>query len=72
MFTTTCSILSNVINNGATFTQRADANEVYDMITSFEFVFILHLMRDIMGTIDDLYSDRGFDLTFVIFRTRVS
>ncbi|XP_028053489.1 uncharacterized protein LOC114257864 [Camellia sinensis] len=54
MFSATCSILSNVINDGTTSTQRADADGVYDKITSFEFVFILHLMRDIIGTIDDL------------------
>ncbi|XP_028075302.1 uncharacterized protein LOC114277602 [Camellia sinensis] len=54
MFGATCSILSNVINDEATSTQRANANGVYDKITSFEFVFILHLMRDIMGTINDL------------------
>ncbi|XP_028114967.1 uncharacterized protein LOC114312869 [Camellia sinensis] len=47
MFGTTCSVLSNAINDGATSTQRADADGVYDKITSFEFVFILHLMRDI-------------------------
>ncbi|XP_028107978.1 uncharacterized protein LOC114306840 [Camellia sinensis] len=33
---------------------ETDADGVYDKITSFEFVFILHLMRDIMGTTDDL------------------
>ena len=49
MFSATCSILSNVINDGATSTQRADADGVYDKITSLEFVLILHLMRDIMG-----------------------
>ncbi|XP_028077241.1 uncharacterized protein LOC114279217 [Camellia sinensis] len=54
MFSATCSILSNVINDGITSTQRVDADRVYDKITSFEFVFILQLMRDIMGTIDDL------------------
>ncbi|XP_028071281.1 zinc finger MYM-type protein 1-like [Camellia sinensis] len=41
------TVLSNAINDGATSTQRADADGVYDKITSFEFVFILHLMRDI-------------------------
>ncbi|XP_028051998.1 uncharacterized protein LOC114256530 [Camellia sinensis] len=33
---------------------RADADGVYNKITSFEFVFILHLMRDIMGTTNDI------------------
>ncbi|XP_028063439.1 uncharacterized protein LOC114266723 [Camellia sinensis] len=52
MFSATFSVLSNVINDGATSTQHADVDGVYDKITSFEFVFILHLMRDIMGTTD--------------------
>ncbi|XP_028082128.1 zinc finger MYM-type protein 1-like [Camellia sinensis] len=50
----TSKVLSNVNNDGATFTQRADADEVYDKITSFEIVFILHLMRDILRTTNDL------------------
>ncbi|XP_028118402.1 uncharacterized protein LOC114315969 [Camellia sinensis] len=54
MFSATCPVLSNVINDGATSTQRTDADGVYDKITSFEFVFIVHLMRDIIGTTDDL------------------
>ncbi|XP_028066266.1 uncharacterized protein LOC114269197 [Camellia sinensis] len=33
---------------------RWDADGVYDKITSLKFVFILHLMRDNMGTTDDL------------------
>ncbi|XP_028103563.1 uncharacterized protein LOC114302698 [Camellia sinensis] len=47
------TVLSNVINDRAISTQHADADGVYDKITSFEFVFILHLMRDIMGTTND-------------------
>jgi hypothetical protein len=31
-----------------------DANVAYTMITSFKFIFILHLIREIMGTINCL------------------
>ncbi|XP_028113908.1 zinc finger MYM-type protein 1-like [Camellia sinensis] len=41
MFGATCSVLSNVINDGATSTQHADADGVYDKITSFESVCYL-------------------------------
>ncbi|XP_073153516.1 uncharacterized protein [Henckelia pumila] len=34
--------------------QRADATSVYDEMTSFNFVFILHLMKEIMGITDVL------------------
>ncbi|XP_074565149.1 uncharacterized protein LOC141821690 [Curcuma longa] len=34
--------------------QRADATSVYDEMTTFDFVFILHLMKEIMEIIDIL------------------
>ena len=54
LFSTTCLVLSNIINDGATSKQRTKADGVYDAIISFEFVFILHLMRKIMEITDDL------------------
>ena len=54
MFEATCSVLRNIIFDGVTYAQRGDANAVYDGITSFEFVFILHLMIDIMEITYDL------------------
>ena len=54
MFKATCSVLRNIIFDGVTCAQRGDANAVYDGITSFEFVFILHLMIDIMVITYDL------------------
>ena len=49
LFSAICSILSNIINGGATSKQRAEVDGVYDAVTSFEFVFILHFMRKIKG-----------------------
>ena len=54
MFEATCSVLRNIISDGATYAQRGDADAAYDGITSFEFVFILHLMIDIMEITYDL------------------
>ncbi|XP_028064331.1 uncharacterized protein LOC114267498 [Camellia sinensis] len=55
MFSATCAVLRNIINDGSKSNQRAEADGVYDSITSFEFVFILHLMRDIMEITDDIF-----------------
>ncbi|XP_028092674.1 zinc finger MYM-type protein 1-like [Camellia sinensis] len=53
MFSATCAVLRNIINDRSKLNQRVEAHGVYDSITSFEFVFILHLMRDIMEITDD-------------------
>ncbi|XP_027158393.1 zinc finger MYM-type protein 1-like [Coffea eugenioides] len=44
-----CSVLIDVINYGNTSTQRSEAHRVYDFIASFDFVFVMHMMRDILG-----------------------
>nr|XP_010910628.1 uncharacterized protein LOC105036570 [Elaeis guineensis] len=54
MFGPTCSVLSNIIDEGTTSSQRGDANFAYDLIMSFEFAFVLYLMKEIMGTTDVL------------------
>ena len=54
MFEATCSVLRNIVSDGATYAQRGDVDAAYDGITSFEFVFILHLMIDIMEITYDL------------------
>ena len=54
MFDATCSVLKNIIVDEKTYLQYGDANSAYDVITSFEFVFIFHLMREIMEITDDL------------------
>ncbi|XP_028082821.1 uncharacterized protein LOC114284129 [Camellia sinensis] len=53
MFSATCAVLRNIINDESKLNQRAEANGVYDSITSFGFVFNLHLRRDIMEITDD-------------------
>jgi hypothetical protein len=47
-------MLENIIKGGSTYSQHGDANAAYKMITSFKFIFILHLMKEIMGPTDCL------------------
>jgi hypothetical protein len=54
VFGPTCLVLENIIKGGSTYYQRGDANAAYKMITSFKFIFILHLIMKIMGTTDCL------------------
>ena len=54
MFEATCLVLRSIIFYGASYAQWGDANAAYDGIISFEFVFILHLMNDIMEITHDL------------------
>ena len=49
MFNTSCSVLNIVSNDGANYSQRDDADAAYMVKTSFEFILILHFMKDIMG-----------------------
>ncbi|XP_020982421.1 uncharacterized protein LOC107458849 [Arachis duranensis] len=47
MFDATCEVLEKSSKEG-NFSTRGDASVDYDAITSFEFVFVLHLMRNIL------------------------
>jgi len=49
MYGATCSILEKIIVDGSTYSQCDDVDSAYNSLTSFEFIFILHLMREIMG-----------------------
>ena len=55
MFDATCSVLKNIFDDGNTYLQCGDVDSAYDAITSFEFVFILHLMKEIMEITEDLF-----------------
>ena len=54
VFDATCSVLKTIISEGATYAQRGDADLTYNSITSFVFVFILHLMKEILEITNDL------------------
>ncbi|XP_074559177.1 uncharacterized protein LOC141815131 [Curcuma longa] len=53
MFSASCMVLLKVMDDGLP-SQRADATSVYDEMTTFDFVFILHLMKEIMEITDIL------------------
>ena len=55
MFDATCSVLKNVIENENSSSQRSEANGAYDIMTSFKFVFILHLMREFLRITNNLF-----------------
>ncbi|KAH1031245.1 hypothetical protein J1N35_043419 [Gossypium stocksii] len=44
----------NIIENGSNYSICGDAATTYKKITSFDFVFILHLVKEIMGITDIL------------------
>ncbi|KDO45511.1 hypothetical protein CISIN_1g038819mg, partial [Citrus sinensis] len=52
MFSETCEVLINIIEDGVTYASRGDADAAYEVITSFEFFFVLHLMKNIMAIAD--------------------
>ncbi|GAA0145125.1 hypothetical protein LIER_05386 [Lithospermum erythrorhizon] len=55
MYDATCSVLKDIINDrSCTSGQRSEADGVYDKITSFEFIFLLHMMVEILEITDDL------------------
>ncbi|KAH9685161.1 TTF-type domain-containing protein [Citrus sinensis] len=55
MFSETCDVLINIMEDRVTYASREDVDATYEVITSFEFVFVLHLMKNIM-VIADLFS----------------
>ncbi|QHO37756.1 Zinc finger MYM-type protein [Arachis hypogaea] len=54
MYGATLIVLQKIIVDGSTYSQRGDADSAYNTLTSFEFVLILHLMKDMMGITDIL------------------
>ncbi|XP_026444567.1 uncharacterized protein LOC113344893 [Papaver somniferum] len=52
MFSSTCQVLHNVIQDGTKASQRSLAYGAYENMTTFEFVFILHLMKKTMEITD--------------------
>ncbi|GAV76339.1 LOW QUALITY PROTEIN: hypothetical protein CFOL_v3_19814 [Cephalotus follicularis] len=54
LYNPTCTVLGKIIEDGSTYSQRGEACVAYDLLTSFEFVFILHLLKEIMEITDIL------------------
>jgi len=49
MYDATCSVINNIIDEWATYSQRGYDFATRKMLSSFEFIFILHLMFEIIG-----------------------
>ncbi|KAH7846020.1 hypothetical protein Vadar_008773 [Vaccinium darrowii] len=54
MFSPACEVLLNIKEDGTCYKDRGAANAAHRTLTSFEFVFILHLMHEIMKITDVL------------------
>ncbi|KAL1183148.1 hypothetical protein V6Z11_A02G163100 [Gossypium hirsutum] len=53
MLDSVCVILQDIIKS-SNLTQRSKTDGIYDSMTSIEFVFILHIMIEMLGINDDL------------------
>ncbi|XP_061347704.1 uncharacterized protein LOC133293184 [Gastrolobium bilobum] len=49
MFKSICEVLDNISNKGKIASHRGDADNAYSSLTSFDFVIVSHLMKEIMG-----------------------
>ena len=49
MFDATCKVINAISEEVANYKQRGDADGAYQVLTSFEFILILHLKKEIMG-----------------------
>jgi len=56
-FSPTCEVILKNIEVGTTSSQRVEADLVHQVMTSFEFVFILHLMKETMQINGHLYQE---------------
>ncbi|XP_004488955.2 uncharacterized protein [Cicer arietinum] len=54
MYEATCIVLKKITNERASYSTRGDADSAYNYLKAFDFIFILHLMKKIMGITDIL------------------
>ena len=54
MFSSVVDVLDMVSKDGINAEQRGEANVLLDLLQYFEFVFNLHLLRSILGIINEL------------------
>jgi len=48
----TCLVLENIALDGSTYSQRGDAYFSFKLLTSFDFAFILHIIKNAIGITD--------------------
>ena len=49
IFDATCKVINTISEEGANYKQHGDVEGASQVLTSFEFILILHLMKEIMG-----------------------
>ena len=54
IFTAACTVVNDIIDEGATYVHRGYAYVVSKVLLSFKFFFTLHLMHEIIGITNDL------------------
>jgi len=54
MFTTIVEVLELIIEDGVSLDQRGEANNLFELMQSFHFVFCLFLMKSILGITNEL------------------
>ena len=53
LFSPTCEVLLKIMDEGNS-SQKVEAESAYEVLISFEFVFILHFINETMGITDKL------------------
>ncbi|XP_021825369.1 zinc finger MYM-type protein 1-like [Prunus avium] len=54
MYNASCSVIETLIKDGATNFIHGEATGTFKAMTSFEFIFVLHLLEKMMGVTDGL------------------
>ena len=54
MFPSVIDVLEKIVDDKSNYEQRCEANNLLEVMQSFEFVFNLHLMRIILGITNEL------------------
>jgi glycine cleavage system regulatory protein len=54
MYGATCLVLESIALDGSAYSQRGDTAFSFKLLMSFDFAFILHIMKNVMGITDVL------------------
>ncbi|TYJ00032.1 hypothetical protein E1A91_A13G059100v1, partial [Gossypium mustelinum] len=55
MYNATSMVLENLKNTASNYSQRGDAHNAYNKLRFFKFIFILHIMKEVLGVIDNIF-----------------
>ena len=54
MFSSIIEVLEIIVDDGSNSEQRCEANHLLKFMQSFDFIFSLHLLRNILGVTNEL------------------